>query len=430
MKPVSPARREQRGFALLIVFLMAAAVALMLYRQIPRVAFESQRDKEQLLIDRGEQYKRGIQLYFVAYKKYPTKMEDLEDTNHKRYLRRRYIDPMTGKEEWRLVHVNGAGLLTDSQVTKPPSPDGKDDKDKSQLAGNTTGAGAGTGTNTGAPTDGPPEVNAAVLRRPSDRAMVGNQMPAVQPTNVDPNNPNYPPITTQYPPITLLPQGGQQGAPGTQSGLNQPGVNRQGLPGQQYPGQQNQGQLTPGQQLVQPNVGQPQFPNQFPGQQNIPGLPGFNPQNPAQIQGGIGPNGQPIQVPSLPGQVVNSQNGGVQPTQFQQQPGGTPTGAPGAPPNPAIGLINDQLRNPRQPPQGAGGSAFNNSMPAGGLAGVASTATGPTIKVYKERSKYNEWEFIFDLKQGLPGQQQTGVVGPGGAATPPGGTPTQPPKQP
>src|SRR6202023_2489845 len=96
-----------------------------LYMQLPRVAFESERDKEQSLIDCGEQYKRAIQLYVAAVKKYPQKIEDLENTNNKRYLRKRYIDPMTGKDEWRLVHVNAAGVLTDSLVTKPPTADGK-----------------------------------------------------------------------------------------------------------------------------------------------------------------------------------------------------------------------------------------------------------------------------------------------------------------
>src|SRR5580700_8091691 len=116
----------------------------MLYQQMPRVAFESQREKEQLLIDRGEQYKRGIQMYFVAFKKYPSKLEDLENTNNQRFLRRRYIDPMTGKDEWRLIHVNAAGQLTDSQVQKPPSPD---DKTPQSASGPNA---AGTLTTTGA----------------------------------------------------------------------------------------------------------------------------------------------------------------------------------------------------------------------------------------------------------------------------------------
>ncbi|MGH9557714.1 MAG: hypothetical protein ACRD30_00640, partial [Bryobacteraceae bacterium] len=67
--------------------------------------------------------------------------------------------------------------------------------------------------------------------------------------------------------------------------------------------------------------------------------------------------------------------------------------------------INNLLTHPSQ--VGAG-SAFNNAPPvAGGLAGVASTFDAPSIKIYKDQKQYNKWEFIFDLKQGLPGQPAT-----------------------
>src|SRR5207245_11592662 len=112
---------RQKGFAMRLVFVMAATVALMLYRELPRVAFEAQRNKEDLLIERGEQYSRAIQLYVRKWKKYPATMEDLESTNQIRFLRKRYIDPMTGKSEWRIVHVGPGGVFTDSLVHKPPS---------------------------------------------------------------------------------------------------------------------------------------------------------------------------------------------------------------------------------------------------------------------------------------------------------------------
>src|SRR3954464_13631365 len=113
-------RRDEGGFALLVVFLFAAAIAFALYQQLPRVAFESARDKEQILIDRGNQYKRAIQVFYLVNKRFPARIEDLENTNEKRYLRRRYKDPMTGKDQWRLVHTNGT-FLTDSLVHKPPA---------------------------------------------------------------------------------------------------------------------------------------------------------------------------------------------------------------------------------------------------------------------------------------------------------------------
>ena len=110
-------RRNESGFAMLLVLLMAAAIAIMLYLEIPRVAFESQRQKEQLLIERGEQYKRAIQLFVKTANRWPAKIEDLENFNRRRFLRHRYIDPLTGKDEWRLIHIQN-GVLTDSALNK------------------------------------------------------------------------------------------------------------------------------------------------------------------------------------------------------------------------------------------------------------------------------------------------------------------------
>src|SRR5947209_5107332 len=112
-------RKQEGGFALLLVFALSAAIAIMIYSELPRAAFESQRAKEELLIERGHQFTRAIQLYASAFKKYPNSLDDLEKNTKQRFLRRRYIDPMTGKDEWRLVHVNAVGVLTDSKVTKP-----------------------------------------------------------------------------------------------------------------------------------------------------------------------------------------------------------------------------------------------------------------------------------------------------------------------
>src|SRR5690242_18787135 len=200
-------RQSERGYAVLMVFLMAAIIAIFLYQQLPRVAFETEREKEQLLIDRGEQYIRAIQLYYIANnRQWPTSIADLEK-REKRFLRRRYLDPYTGKDEWRIIHTTG-GFLTDSLVQKPP---GTSDS-QSQLAGNTSS------------TDGQPQVNAAVLQRPSDRPVTSTpgfsqpfpeQDPSAQPNNI--SNAPLPPITLQpqqgpgaLPPISLQPGGGNQ----------------------------------------------------------------------------------------------------------------------------------------------------------------------------------------------------------------------------
>jgi type II secretory pathway pseudopilin PulG len=121
-------RKREGGFALLLVFVMAAVIAITLYMEFPRLAFDTQRQKEQLLMERGQQYEIAIRRYMqrgmrgganiAVGSPWPAKIEDLENTNGRRFLRKRYIDPMTGKDEWRLIHVN-AGVLTDSLNNKP-----------------------------------------------------------------------------------------------------------------------------------------------------------------------------------------------------------------------------------------------------------------------------------------------------------------------
>jgi hypothetical protein len=140
--------------------------------------------------------------------------------------------------------------------------------------------------------------------------------------------------------------------------------------------------------------------NQFPGQ-NQSGNP--NPTgNPNQgVQGATGP----VLGGVMPGGGVYGFPNG--------QPGAAGTGSP----NDAMGAINNALRTPQQAQSGN-----LNALGAGGLAGVASTATGASIKIYKDRQKYNEWEFIFDLKQllGPNGQLGLGQGGPNGRPGAPG----------
>ena len=413
-RPVSARRKQsQSGFILLVIFMMAGAIALMLYAQLPRVAFESERDKEQVLIDRGEQFIRAIQLYQLDNAgQWPQSLDDLEKKGNKRYLRRRYVDPYTGKNEWRLIHTNGA-QLTDSLVTKPPLTDGS-----------SSSSSTSTSNSTQQPQD--QQVNAAVLARPSDVTLPGSQSfsaPTPQ-NNVPqfPGNPNAPGTVGQGQPgfgiPGALPTGiqlpgnvqanGQPQFPGQQQAGG--GAFQPQFPGQQFPGQQ----APPGAQIT-PGGFQPQFPgqqfpgqqpptgSQFPGQQPVPGLstnapPGFQ----------LGPNGQLVPIPigapapgSLPG--VNT--------------GATP-GLPGGAGNAGIDVINRLLTTPRAPPAGVG-TPQNNAVGGGGIAGVASTHTGPSIKVYKERSKYQEWEFVFTPTQG--GVGGLGGVGGAGGATGAGG---------
>ena len=119
---IAPGRRaSQQGSALLVVLVFAAVIAIMLYRELPVATFEAQRQKEELLIDRGNEYKRAVQLYVRKLQSFPPSLDALENTNRMRFLRARYPDPFTGKADWRLLHAGPGGMITDSKVKKAAS---------------------------------------------------------------------------------------------------------------------------------------------------------------------------------------------------------------------------------------------------------------------------------------------------------------------
>ena len=76
------------AMALMIIF--AAAI-------VPSITFDIKRDREEEMIHRGVQYSRAIRAYYKKFGRYPTKIEDLENTNKLRFLRKRYKDPLNSK---------------------------------------------------------------------------------------------------------------------------------------------------------------------------------------------------------------------------------------------------------------------------------------------------------------------------------------------
>lgn len=95
---------------LLAVMLLVTVMLTMLAIEAPRIAQEIQRDKEEELVHRGEEYAIAIRKFFHKNGNYPTSVEQLEDTNHIRYLRKRYKDPFTGEANWKMVHAGEADI--------------------------------------------------------------------------------------------------------------------------------------------------------------------------------------------------------------------------------------------------------------------------------------------------------------------------------
>ncbi len=106
--------KEERGYMLLVFVLFTAILFIGMYRILPKAVFEGQRQKEEELIFRGQQYRRGIQLYVRKFGRYPTSLDDLENTNNVRFIRKLYPDPMTPEGEWRLIHIAPGGIFPDA----------------------------------------------------------------------------------------------------------------------------------------------------------------------------------------------------------------------------------------------------------------------------------------------------------------------------
>jgi type II secretory pathway pseudopilin PulG len=94
---------SEEGYVLLFAIFFLAILVLSLAAAAPRVAKSIQRDREVETFHRGRQYRRAIQLYYRSFKAYPPNVDALVKTNNIRFLRKRYIDPMTGKDDWKPI---------------------------------------------------------------------------------------------------------------------------------------------------------------------------------------------------------------------------------------------------------------------------------------------------------------------------------------
>jgi type II secretory pathway pseudopilin PulG len=99
----------QGGYIMIALVLAVALILIALSAGLPVLSAELRRQREEELIHRGVQYTRAIRNYYRAFHTYPTTLDQLEDSNHIRFLRKRYKDPMTG-EDFRVLHMGEVTL--------------------------------------------------------------------------------------------------------------------------------------------------------------------------------------------------------------------------------------------------------------------------------------------------------------------------------
>jgi len=99
----SPPSTGEEGYMLLALMVAIALILLALSVAATDITFTLHREREAESVRRANQYVRAIQLYYKKFNHYPGSLEQLESTNNIRYLRQRYVDPLTGKPDWRLI---------------------------------------------------------------------------------------------------------------------------------------------------------------------------------------------------------------------------------------------------------------------------------------------------------------------------------------
>jgi len=273
-------------------------------------------------MERGEQYKLAVRRFVKVNGRYPANLDELENLNNRRFLRRRYKDPLTGKDEWRLIHTAN-GVLTDSKNTQQP---GQGTQKPANISDGFLAEMPGLGST---PVPGQ-NSSAASRRRASDGAPQGPDAPGTSSGEA-------------------APQGGMPGQPGQPGVPGQPGI--PGLP----PGVPGMPGTPSG---TQPGIPGPQ-PGGFPGSPGAPVSSQTGGVSPTSGGGFVGSGGSFVGGGSGVGSTPNNPSGG-QPVYAGQNPAypttpgsnGTAPGFPnpGAAPgqsNQAIGMINSILTSPR-----------------------------------------------------------------------------------
>jgi type II secretory pathway pseudopilin PulG len=94
---------REGGYILLTLMFLATLLVLSLVALAPKLTQQIKRDQEEELIHRGVQYSRAIQHFYKKTGRYPVRMEELDNFNNVRFLRKHYKDPITG-QDFKLLH--------------------------------------------------------------------------------------------------------------------------------------------------------------------------------------------------------------------------------------------------------------------------------------------------------------------------------------
>src|ERR1700730_7198442 len=123
---ITKLQNPQRGYMLITLMLALALITIALLTVLPEIGQQIRRDREEEMRHRGTAYMRAIQHFYKKFGRYPMRVEELENTNNLRFIRKRYKDPInrdaaTGQEkDFKLLHQTDITLNNGPLVGQIP----------------------------------------------------------------------------------------------------------------------------------------------------------------------------------------------------------------------------------------------------------------------------------------------------------------------
>ena len=121
-RPSDPRRRQRDGgYMLLAILLLMAVMIIAATVEAPRLVQQMKRDREEEMIHRGTEYARAIKKFYKKFGRYPASLEQLDNTNQVRFLRKRYKDPLTKEGNWKLLNYGDIQMVLNTNTPGTPA---------------------------------------------------------------------------------------------------------------------------------------------------------------------------------------------------------------------------------------------------------------------------------------------------------------------
>lgn len=123
----APGKSRRSGYALIMSLLLLVMTSLAVTLALQRAQTDAQREREDELLFVGDQFRQAIRAYTLSPglpSEYPARLEDLLEDKRwpspRRYLRKIYPDPMTGRADWLLDLSQGRVIGVRSSSLREP----------------------------------------------------------------------------------------------------------------------------------------------------------------------------------------------------------------------------------------------------------------------------------------------------------------------